>query len=114
MSTAKGITGGAYKLTTTVIIDLSEKGISKNTLKTIGSENYSISVDNLNSIRDKNINLALISEIEQEHLGKIFNSRRNFERFLKICDEHLDFCVKVCYECRPGTVDWKRLWRRIR
>ena len=83
MSTATGITGGAYKLTTTVIRDLSEKGISKNTLKTIGSENYSISVDNLNSIKDKNINLALISELEQEHLGKIFNSRRNFERFLK-------------------------------
>ena len=83
MSTATGITGGAYKLTTTVIRDLSEKGIANKTLKTIGSENYSVSKDKLNSAKEGNIDLALISELEQEHLGKVFDNRRNFERFLK-------------------------------
>ena len=68
MSTATGITGGAYKLTTTVIRDLSEKGIANKTLKTIGSENYSVSKDKLNSAKEGNIDLALISELEQEHL----------------------------------------------
>ena len=83
MSTATGITGGAYKLTTTVIRDLSEKGIANKTLKTIGSENYSVSKDKLISAKEGNIDLALISELEQEHLGKVFDNRRNFERFLK-------------------------------
>ena len=83
MSTATGITGGAYKLTTTVIRDLSEKGISKNTLKTIGSENYSISVDNLNSIKDKNIiknEIRLLKEKkEQAQPTKIKTSGSTFK-----------------------------------
>ena len=83
MSTATGITGGAYKLTTTVIRDLSEKGISKNTLKIIGSENYSISVDNLNSIKDKNIiknEIRLLKEKkEQAQPTKIKTSGSTFK-----------------------------------
>ena len=43
MSTATGITGGAYQITPSLLRDLSGNGFEKKTLDTIGTESYQVS-----------------------------------------------------------------------
>ena len=43
MSTATGITGGAYQITPSLLRDLSGNGFEKKTLDAIGAESYQVS-----------------------------------------------------------------------
>ena len=83
MSTATGITGGAYQITPSLLRDLSDQGFEKSTLDSIGSESYQIAKATLQIAREAGAEPSLLAELEEEHLGQNFTSRREFERFLK-------------------------------
>ena len=83
MSTATGITGGAYQITPSLLRDLSDQGFEKANLDSIGSESYEIAQATLQIARNAGTEPSLLAELEEEHLGQNFKSRREFERFLK-------------------------------
>ena len=83
MSTATGITGGAYQITPSVLRDLSDQGFEKATLDNIGSESYQIAQTTLQIAHNAGIKPPLLAELEEKHLGQNFTNRREFERFLK-------------------------------
>ena len=103
MSTATGITGGAYKLTTTVIRDLSEKGISNNTLKTIGFE---IEVFGDDAVLVRAIPEILTNSNIQELIGDV--AQELFELGSQISiDEKIDSIISTsaCYgSVRSGRI----------
>ena len=83
MSTATGITGGAYQITPSLLRDLSGKGFEKKTLDAIGAESYQVSQTTLQVAREAGSSPDLLTELEADHLGSSFKNRREFERFLK-------------------------------
>ena len=69
MSTATGITGGAYQITPSLLRQLSDNGFEKKTLDTIGAESYQVSQATLQVAREAGAHLDLLSELEADHLG---------------------------------------------
>ena len=55
MSTATGITGGAYQITPSVLRDLAERGFERKTLKGIGAESYTVSEEGLRLAADASV-----------------------------------------------------------
>jgi inositol-phosphate transport system permease protein len=86
MSTATGITGGAYQITPSILRDLADEGFDRNTLKRIGAESYVVSEEGLRAAEEAGVQPELLAELEEEHLGESYTNRRNFERFLKTLD----------------------------
>ena len=83
MSTATGITGGSYQITSKVLRQLGDQGFDSKILKRIGSESYTISEQGLLVAAKAGIKTELIEELRERYLGESFASRRSFERFLK-------------------------------
>ena len=83
MSTATGITGGAYLITPSVLRDLADKDFEGKTLKRISTESYIVNEMGLKFAKDAGVKIELLEELKDEYLGESFNSRRKFERFLK-------------------------------
>ena len=86
MSTATGITGGSYQITSKVLRQLGDQGFDSKILKSIGSENYTISEQGLLVSAKAGIKTELIEELRERYLGESFAGRRSFERFLKKLD----------------------------
>jgi inositol-phosphate transport system permease protein len=86
MSTATGITGGSYQITSKVLRQLGDQGFDSKILKSIGSESYTISEQGLLVSAKAGIKTELIEELRERYLGESFASRRSFERFLKKLD----------------------------
>ena len=84
MSTATGITGGAYQVTSNVLRQLADEGFEKSTLDRLGAKSYVVSAQALVVATTEGVvDKAVLVELESKHLGKTYQSRRDFERFLK-------------------------------
>ena len=84
MSTATGITGGAYQVTSNVLRQLADEGFEKSTLDRLGAKSYVVSAQALVAATTEGVvDKAVLVELESKHLGKTYQSRRDFERFLK-------------------------------
>uniref|UniRef100_UPI002617C822 hypothetical protein n=1 Tax=uncultured Nocardioides sp. TaxID=198441 RepID=UPI002617C822 len=82
MSTATGITGGAYQVTSNVLRQLADEGFEKSTLDRLGAKSYVVSAQALVVATTEGVvDKAVLVELESKHLGKTYQSRRDFERF---------------------------------
>ena len=86
MSTATGITGGSYQITQSTLRNLGDQGFDRKILKRIGSESYQVTKSALLAAKEAEVNVELITELHEIHLGKSFKNRRLFERFIKTLD----------------------------
>jgi inositol-phosphate transport system permease protein len=86
MTTATGITGGAYQLTSEAMNRLQSAGIPKATVDALGTERYRIDDGTLAAAKTASLDPAMVDELRQRHQGETFDDRRSFERFLKTLD----------------------------
>ena len=68
MSTATGITGGAYQITPSLLRDLSGNGFEKKTLDAIGTESYQVSQATLQVAREASSSPDLLTELSLIHI----------------------------------------------
>ena len=83
MTTATGITGGAYQLTNEAMSRLRSAGIAPALVEALSAEHYRIDAATLGAARAAGLPAPMLAELEQEHAGQSFDDRRSFERFLK-------------------------------
>jgi inositol-phosphate transport system permease protein len=83
MTTATGITGGAYQLTDDAIARLRSQGLSPALAEALSSERYAINEATLRVAKADGLPEAMLAELASKHMGESFPDRREFERFLK-------------------------------
>ncbi len=83
MTTATGITGGAWQLTSEAMGRLRSAGLAAATVDALAAEHYRIDETTLATAADAGVAAATIEELRTRHGGETFDNRRDFERFLK-------------------------------
>lgn len=82
MSTATGITGGAYELTPDTVRDLRQSGVDAAVADRLEADLYRIDADGLSAV-EKDYGKAFADEIAAEFSGRTYDGRRDLERDLK-------------------------------
>ncbi len=83
MSTATGISGGTYRITTSAVRDAAELGLSPELAKRLSQATYTIDADALARAAEAGIDATILKELERDHKGESADNRRSFERLLK-------------------------------
>lgn len=86
MSTATGITGGAYQVTSTVLQKLTDINKRPELAEIIGQTQYIIDEKSLIQLEGNGIDKGVIAELRQEHSGEIFDKKRAAESMIKGLD----------------------------
>ncbi|OKL43749.1 carbohydrate ABC transporter permease [Pseudovibrio exalbescens] len=83
MSTATGISGGAYLISPATIRSLTEQGFQGDAIERLSSESYVVDEAGLEAAEAAGYTPRFIAEIRSTLLGDTFTGRRDFERALK-------------------------------
>jgi len=86
MSTATGITGGAYQITQSAMRDLGEGGGEPELADRLSRVRYTVDDPGIEAARSDGADDALVAELQAELAGQSFDSRREPERALKRLD----------------------------
>ncbi len=83
MSTATGISGGAYVVTETVLRNLQSSELDPSILEALREKNYAVDETTLAAADDTEIDPAFLREIEDRLAGRVYSSSSDFEADLK-------------------------------
>lgn len=83
MTSATGITGGAYVISPNLLRDLKAEGLDPEVLEALGGETVSVDQAGLEAARKAGTDPRFLEEIEDEFLGKSFADSRTFFGSLK-------------------------------
>lgn len=83
MSTATGISGGSYVISSNLLRTLDGRGVDKPTLEALGQSSFVVNDSALAAARAADVDAAFVDEIEQTFAGESFATARDFERALK-------------------------------
>lgn len=86
MSTATGITGGAYQVTSSSMRVLKERHGLGDLADALAETIYTVDETGLTALDDAGTDQALIEELRAKHLDQSFGSRREIERAIKDLD----------------------------
>lgn len=83
MSTATGITGGAYQITPAALQKLTDNFELPEVAETISQPKYLIDTLSLTQMVEAEVAKNVIDELRQNHMGEIFDKRRAAEKMIK-------------------------------
>jgi inositol-phosphate transport system permease protein len=86
MSTATGIKGGAYQITSSAMRVLKERYEDAVLADSLSKVTFTVDKQGIEALREKGIPVETVNEIETDLMGKSFGSRRDIERAIKDLD----------------------------
>nr|WP_255714240.1 sugar ABC transporter permease [Pelagibacterium xiamenense] len=89
MTSATGISGGAYVLSPNLLRELERSGVDSDTLAALGTESVVVDQESIAAARAAGVEEDFLEEIEDDLLGVDFDSKQDFERALKDLPSHL-------------------------
>jgi inositol-phosphate transport system permease protein len=97
MSTATGITGGAYQISPTTLQELRDRYNMPDLAQRFSDPKFIIDEPGLAAVEKTGIDVGIIAELRHQHLGETFATRRDAERALRDLNH------------RPSTRELKQL-----
>ncbi|MDE0696745.1 MAG: sugar ABC transporter permease [Boseongicola sp.] len=86
MSTATGITGGAYQVTQSAMRELGERHGEQALADALARVRYTVDRSGIDAASAEGASTALLSELDRRLAGQSFDSRRELERAIKTLD----------------------------
>nr|WP_246249318.1 sugar ABC transporter permease [Chelativorans alearense] len=83
MSTATGITGGAYQVSPGTLRVLTDRYGMRELAARLGQPTYIVDEEGLAALEEMGIDPGIIAGLRDEHLGETYSSRREFEREIR-------------------------------
>ncbi|MCT8998799.1 sugar ABC transporter permease [Chelativorans intermedius] len=97
MSTATGITGGAYQVSPSALRVLTDQHGMGALAERLGQPTYTVDEQGLATLEEMGIEPGIVAGLRERHLGETYSSRREFERAIRALPE------------RPATRTVKRI-----
>ena len=97
MSTATGISGGAYQMSPTALQELRDRSDMPELAKRLSESEYVIDEPGLAALGKAGIDAGILADLRQGHLGETFSTRRDAERVIRNLDH------------RPSTPELKQI-----